>query len=280
MRSEHRPEGIVTDPGVSVANLRSWEQRYGLPRPQRSPTGQRRYRESDCALLAAVLKRRRGGQSLGAAFGQAGTDAVGPEESVFAGLRLRHPQLTVHVINKKFLCALTWAIEDDCCARAQRPVLIGYFQRQRFYKAAKARWQDLAGTAEQTIVFADFTRTSRQSGPITEIALDQRSPARREWVIVCDAPDQPACVAGSERPGHDQHADGERIFEVVWSVDPSVVRDALRIAVAMAAPAMPGLVHQLDSRLNDSTSRASADLTRATGLIERTLDYLAESSSR
>ena len=54
--------------GISVAGLRNWEQRYGLPRPQRSPSGQRRYTEADCDLLTEVLRRRAAGLSLSAAM--------------------------------------------------------------------------------------------------------------------------------------------------------------------------------------------------------------------
>src|SRR6202020_1906408 len=84
--------------GIPVAGLRNWEQRYGLPRPQRSPSGQRRYTEADCDLLTEVLRHRAAGLSLPAAMAQAaasmgesaGEDAgedVG--QSIFAGTR-RH----------------------------------------------------------------------------------------------------------------------------------------------------------------------------------------------
>src|ERR1700729_850601 len=84
--------------GIPVAGLRNWEQRYGVPRPQRSPSGQRRYTEADCDLLTEVLRHRAAGLSLPAAMAQAaastgesaGEDAgedVG--QSIFAGTR-RH----------------------------------------------------------------------------------------------------------------------------------------------------------------------------------------------
>src|ERR1700722_18274151 len=57
--------------GIPVAGLRNWERRYGLPRPHRSPSGQRRYTEADCDLLADVLRHRAAGLSLPAAMAQA-----------------------------------------------------------------------------------------------------------------------------------------------------------------------------------------------------------------
>ncbi len=261
--------------GIPVAGLRNWEQRYGMPRPRRSASGQRRYTEADCALLADVLRRRAGGLSLAAAVAAATAGTDGGHTSVFAGLRRRHPGLRVHVVTKRVLLALTHAIEDECCASAQRPVLFGSFQRQRHYTAARPRWADLAAGAEHTVVFADFPRPRQRPGRVTEIPLAGDSPQRREWTLVCDAPDLPACVAGWERPGQQDGPDAERIFEVLWSVDPQVVRSAARIGAGLAAAAMPGLPGQLAARLGEQAGPCSPDLRRAADLLERTLDYLA-----
>jgi DICT domain-containing protein len=256
-----------------VAGLRNWEQRYGLPRPQRSAGGQRRYRESDCALLAAVLRGRASGLSLPAAMARALAGAQA-ELSVFAGLRARHPDLRVHVMPKKMLLALTLAIEDECSARAQRPALLGSFQRERFWAAARPRWADLARGAEQAVVFADFPR-SRRSGPLAEVSVPPGSPLRREWSLICDAADHPGCVAGWERPGQERRRDADRVFEAVWSVDPQVVRSAARIGFGLAAAAAPELGIEPGARLGEEADPSSPDLRRASGLIERTLDYLA-----
>jgi MerR family transcriptional regulator, light-induced transcriptional regulator len=262
--------------GIPVAGLRNWEQRYGLPRPQRSASGRRRYREADCALLADVLRRRAGGLSLSAAMAQAVTSAAeNPEQSIFARLRRLHPGQRVHVLDKAILVAVSRAIEDECCARAQRPVLLGSFQRQRFYQAAAPRWADLARGAEHTVVFADFERVRQLPGPLTEIPVPGKSPLRREWALVCDAPDHPACVAGWEHPGQGQHRDRDRIFEVLWSVDPQVVRSAARIGVELAAADAPDLTGQLKARLSGEPGPSSADLHRASSVLERILDYVA-----
>jgi MerR family transcriptional regulator, light-induced transcriptional regulator len=269
--------------GIPVAGLRNWEQRYGLPRPQRSPSGQRRYTEADCDLLTEVLRRRAAGLSLSAAMAQAvastgdgaGEGPGGTPQSIFAGIRRQHPALRVHVLDKTILLAVTRAIEDECGARAQRPVLLGSFQRQRFYQASASRWADLARTAEQTVVFADFGRSRLCPGPVAEVAVPEDSPLRREWALICDAPDTPACVTAWERPGQERCRDRDRIFEVLWSVDPQVVRTAARIGIGLAAAAIPALPKRITDRLSGDPGPSSADLRRASGLIERTLDYLA-----
>ena len=266
--------------GIPVAGLRNWEQRYGLPRPERLPNGRRRYRESDCLLLDEVLRGRAQGLSLAAAVTHA-LSGAGPfrDASIFAGLRRRHPSLQAHVMTKTMLLALTHAIEDECCARAQRPVLVGAFQRQRFYRQARPRWTDLARTAAQTLVFADFGQRGRQSGPqagpVAEIPIAEGSPLHREWALVCDAPDHPACLAGWERPGQETWADPDRTFEMVWSVDPQVVRSAARIGAGLAAAAAFEIPASLRARLDADAEASSADLRRASGLMERTFDYLS-----
>jgi DICT domain-containing protein len=263
--------------GIPVAGLRNWEQRYGLPRPQRGPGGQRLYREADCDLLADVLRRRAGGLSLPAAMAQAAASAGNSTtESIFAGLRRLYPGLQAHVLNKTMLLAVTRAIEDECCARAQRPVLLGSFQRQRFYQASAPRWADLARAAEQTVIFADFERSRLLGGPVAEVAVPGDSPLRREWALVCDAPNLPACMTGWERPGQDRSRDRDRVFEVLWSVDPQVVRSAARIGIGLAAATFPDISRRVAPRLSGEPGPSSADLRRASGLMERTLDYLAE----
>ncbi len=44
---------------------------------------------------------------------------------------------------KRTLIALSHAIEDECAARAERPLLFGSFQRERFYRDSEPRWREL-----------------------------------------------------------------------------------------------------------------------------------------
>lgn len=49
MRYSVKAAAIAT--GVSESRLRTWERRYGIPRPARSPTGRRLYDEDDLAVI-------------------------------------------------------------------------------------------------------------------------------------------------------------------------------------------------------------------------------------
>jgi DICT domain-containing protein len=270
---------------VPAATLRSWEDRYGFPRPHRLAGGHRRYDRGDIRLIEAVVRLRASGMSLHAAIGQA-TSAAQPEASVFAGLRRRHPGLIPQVMRKVTLMALTRAIEDECCARAERPVLFAAFQRQRFFLQSQRRWDEIARTARAVIVFADFGEPAGAGGPPLGSAVPIRvplmsdAPARREWVLVCDSRDYPACVAGWEFPGQPRAADASRRFEVIWSVDPQVVRDAALICVQLARSARPDLGSLLDALPSEPPAPASADLRRAGGLLTRMTSYLEEAGSK
>jgi DICT domain-containing protein len=255
-----------------VTVLRTWEERYGLPRPLRTASGRRRYSDSDCVLLGEVLRWRAGGLSLPAAMARAAEGTADKGLSIFAGVRRRHPGVAVHLMFKPMLLALTRAVEDECFARAEKGVFLGAFQRREFYRQSQHRWQELARTAAETVVFSDFG-TSADGTPV-EVALDERAPMRREWALVCDGGDVPAMVCGWEVPGLPEAGDGLRRFEVLWSVDPEVVRDASLIGAAVAGMALPDVGTRLASQLEQGVPPASADLRRASGVLERMLGYL------
>lgn len=260
--------------GVPTATLRSWEMRYGFPRAARQADGShRRYAESEVRAVLDVLERRSSGLALQTAV-QRVTEERAQSGSVFAELRLRHPTLTPQLLSRPTLVAMSRAIEDECCARAAEPVLFGGFQRETFLRDSYSRWRELARTARHAVVFADFaTPAPLEAGQPVEVALTRDAQLNREWLVVCDAPDLPAVLAAVERPGQDATAANRR-FEAFWSVDPLVVRDASRVAAALADRYRPGW-RQGETVLPDEDPQAgSADLHRASLLFDRMVGYL------
>jgi MerR family transcriptional regulator, light-induced transcriptional regulator len=259
--------------GVAAATLRSWEGRYGFPRPQRMVTGHRRYAQRDVGLVEEVLRQRAAGLSLTAAIAQAspGHSPAGP--SVFALLRRRYPGLQPQVLRKATLLALTRAIEDEYCARAEHAILFASFQRQRFFRQSEHRWKDLARTAEAVMIFADFTAATGGDGEPWQVPVPAGAPLQREWVLVCETRDYPVCLAGWELPGQRETDDASRRFEVLWTLDPRPVRDAAHTCARLAESFSPGL--SLAGRLPaEPAPPVSADLQRATGLLTRMASYL------
>ncbi len=191
--------------GLTPAVLRMWETRYGFPQPQRLESGHRRYAESDVAAVEAILRRREAGVRLEVAVAEA------------AGRRSRSPPRTARRCTPSSAVgtrtwptsgctsprcsALSWAIEDECLARAERALVFGAFQEPRFYEAARPRWTELARVAEATVALAAFDAPSAPGELPVRVPLDDRAPLRREWAVVCDAPRFTAALTAWEVPG-------------------------------------------------------------------------------
>lgn len=262
--------------GVGRATLRSWEARYGFPRPSRLAGGHRRYAAQEVAAVLEVVRHRDSGVAMEVAVRRATTESVA-SRSIYAELRRQHSELTPQLLSKSSLLALSRAIEDECLARAEAPLLFGAFQRQTFLRASHARWVELARTAQTAVVFVDVP-TSLISGPglPIEVALPHDAPLNREWVVICDAPDLSACLAAVERSGQEGLPASRRHYESVWTVDPQAVRCASRVAAALADDYRPGWRTAELSALDEEPPGASADLRRASDLLNRMMGYLDE----
>jgi DICT domain-containing protein len=269
---------IARETGIPEGTLRMWETRYGFPVPERLPSGHRRYSGDDVARVRQVARDREAGLSMRAAIDRARELTSAPEVSVFAGVRRRRPDLQPYLLPKRTLVGLSHAIEDECAARAERPVLFGSFQRVRFWNHAQRRWRELARTAHAAVVFADFAEANVPDDPRTpvELPIDRSDPLGREWSIVCDAPDYSAFLAGWERPGQDDVADLERRFETIWSVEPSLVREAARISAGLVERSEPAVVERFLDRLRDTPPSSGEELRLVGALTNRMVAYVSE----
>lgn len=266
---------VASQTGVSAATLRMWEARYGFPVPERLPSGHRRFSAEDVERVRRVVADREAGLSMRAAIERALGARAEPETSIFAALRRRRPDLMPYVLPKRTLVALSHAIEDECCARAERPLLLASFQRPRFYRAAEARWRELARTAHAAVVVADFPERRDPDGGPVEVPLERSHPSLREWALVCDAPEYSAFLAAWERPGQDDAPDLERQFEAIWSVEPELVREAAHVGASIATASAPDLAPRLQSRLGDAPPPATDELRLAAALTNRMVAYVA-----
>jgi DICT domain-containing protein/predicted DNA-binding transcriptional regulator AlpA len=268
---------LVARTGLSEGTLRMWERRHGFPRPRRLPSGHRRYEESDVELIRRVARHRDAGLSLPAAIAHARDSFAEVEPSIFAGMRRRRPELHPVRLRMRTLLALSHALEDESCARAERPLLVGSFERERFYRRSQRRWREYARTAELTIVFADFKRARIPArGPI-ELPIARSHPLTREWAVVCEAPGHAACLAATEVPQARRRSDAAREFEVVWSVEPALVREAVEIGLRLALEVAPGLAARLTERLSGPPPAPPSEdqLRLAAAITARTLAELS-----
>ncbi len=260
--------------GVPAGTLRMWESRYGFPEPDRREGGHRRYGEHDVEQVRAVLRLRGEGLSLPSAIARAQAEQAIQPHSFFAGLRTQRPDLQPVVLTKRMLLELTWAIEDELCARAGAGLLIGSFQNDDFFRRSQHRWRDLARTARLAVVFAQFPQSRLDRSPY-EVRIGPDHPLVREWAIVFSAPGASACLAGWEVPAAAPRPDQERRFEVLWSPEPEVVRTAVDIAEELIGELAPELSGQLAELVAaQATVPTSPELRSAIALAHRMIAYL------
>lgn len=267
---------VVRATGLTEATLRAWERRYEFPQPHREPSGHRRYPASEVERILRVIAERERGIALPVAIERA-RFAPSRVPSLFAQLRERRPDLQPMRVRKRHLTPLARAIEDESAARAERALLIGSFQRERFYRQSEARWEELSAGAECAFVFADFGRLRRPRRGAAELPVDRSHPVAREWALVCAAPEHGACMVAWEPPGRSRCADAEREFELLLSVEPAVVREAAGAAASLAAPIAPDVAEQARGYLEQlAPPRAETQLRLSGSITARLLSSLRE----
>ena len=273
--------------GLSPATLRMWEQRHGFPLPQRLESGHRRYLESDVAAVSDVVRRRDSGVRLDVAIADALARVEPGSLSVYAELRRKHPHLSVQRLHKRTLLALSWAIEDEFCAKAERAMIFGAFQHERYYAAASSRWHELALVSRSAFAFAQpeeptgfapatsvsTSQRGRAAGPVL-VPLPADEPLAREWAVICDAVELPAALTAWELPGQADVPERERVFESMLTVDPVAVRDAARVCAGVAERAGAPEAAPALYALADQPRAGVADLAAVSAMLGRVLSYV------
>jgi MerR family transcriptional regulator, light-induced transcriptional regulator len=247
---------VVRATGVGEATLRAWERRYGFPVPRRQPSGHRRYPVDEVKRIARVVAERERGLALPAAIARARADRP-PARSMYALLRESRPDLQPVKVRKRHLTELARAVEDESCARAEQPVLLGSFQRERFYRQSERRWRELSRGAAGSAVLADFERLRRPRGGPVEVPIERSHPAMREWSLVCAAPEHGACLLAWEPPARRRLSDADREFELILSVEPSVVRAVAEAGLDVVASSAPEVAAGLRAQLSEGPPPAT-----------------------
>src|SRR3954451_11407366 len=241
--------------GIAAGTIRMWEQRYGFPTPERTPSGYRRYTEDDVEALRRVMAYRHRGLSVAAAIDRA-RETGGPSDhpSIYAAVAATDHGARPHVLRKSTLVQVSRAIEHETLAPAAAPLLFGAFQREEFYREVEPRYRRLAMHADAAAVFADFPAVRHLPGAPVAIPNSQEDALGNEWAVIVDAPGYAACLLAWEQPGVGEPGDPQdmtRRFEALWTVDP--------VATRRAAQAAAKLVGHADAKLGAEFEEALAD---------------------
>ena len=261
---------LASRSGLNPATLRVWESRHGFPVPHRLASGHRRYTEADVETIQAVVRHRDAGTRLELAIVRAMVDAEPASPSIYATLRRRHPALGVHRLQKSTLMALSWAIEDEFCSKADRATVYGSFQSERYFRQAEPRWREISRVSASTTVFAGFEQSDFGASP-ARVSLPADAPMLREWAVVCDTSDLPVVLTAWELPGQDDVEDRHRLYESIWSADGAAVHDAARVCATVARDA--GAPVEVPEAVPYGGTTV-ADLTSVTALFNRMVAYV------
>ncbi len=261
--------------GIAAGTIRMWEQRHGFPEPQRLPSGYRRYAPEDVETLRRVQAYRRRGLSVTAAIARAReTGGASDRPSLYAAVASTEHGARPQVLRKATLEALSRAIEHETLALAAAPVLVGAFQRERFYRPIETRWRRMAAQADAAVVFADFPAVGHPPGGPDELPIDPADALGNEWAVIVDAPRFAASLVAWEQPGTGGGAERERRFEAIWTLDPEAARRACRTAARMAAAIDPATGERLGELLADRPLALEQPVPALTALANRVVGYL------
>jgi DNA-binding transcriptional MerR regulator len=256
--------------GVTPGVLRTWENRFGFPRGERSASGHRRFTDADVALVRQVLEVRDSGLPL-----QVAIDSVvrareaGEERSVFAAASEAVAGVRPLRLHRRPLIAASHAVEDECLARGDRAVVLGAFQLGHRFESSRRRWEELGRTAAWAAVVADFDGDADLHASPARCQLPGDSPLRREWAVVCLSETYAALVAAWEVPA----VAGPPVYEAVISTHRGAATAAGRV-LAGVVRAAGGDVPDAAARLLDvtsplpATSAVDADRTWLRALAE------------
>jgi DICT domain-containing protein len=269
---------IAEQTGIAAGTIRMWEQRFGFPCPERTPSGYRRYAPEDVEALRRVQAYRHRGLSVQAAIERAretGSECDRP--SIYAAVASTFRDLRPQVLCKATLIALSRAIEHETLAQAAAPVLIGAFQREEFYRAVEPRYRRMAQLADAAVVFADFPAVRRPAGGPVELPISPADALGNEWAVVVDAPGYAACLLAWEQPSVTAPGDPtdlRRRFEAIWTIDPLATRRAAQVGARLAARADPQTGARLEALLADRPRALERPAPALTALTNRVVAYL------
>ena len=209
------------------------------------------------------------------ALAQAAVEQPPGAPSVYAAVRRAAPPLQPQRLQKSSLIALSWAIEDECCARAERPVIFGAFQEERYFRAAEERWTELARIARSTIAFADFghrrrnpwAERSSSTFPTTlPCGASGQSSATRRTTRPCSPPG--SCPASPPSP----IGNGSSRRSGPSSRRPSATaaRACAQVALQLGHPEAAPLLYELA----ENPPAPPAELLQATSLLNRVVAYV------
>jgi DICT domain-containing protein len=215
------------------------------------------------------------------------------EGSILQQLALAHPAqkrpLNFGVYYKNTLVALCHALEDCILASNSEPLVITAFQRGKWYLQEADRYHLLAQKSSQVAIMAapdtGFAEHPTSLLPnVALVGLDPIDPVAQEWHLMILSPSYTAMVLCQELSAADYGlagqptADLERKFYGLWTFEPALVQETVKIAIAHINRYNPELARKLTEQAQAIAAAApTAELDDLGDIVSRVVDYLQTS---
>ncbi len=192
----------------------------------------------------------------------------------------RHPRLEAVSASKRTLTVTSRMIEDMAARGGAENLLMTCFQRGEYWTAQRERYLELETDVDVVVFLAD------PDGQATEgfaVGLPPEAPLAREWIVVALGPELAVVLCGTDADGEVLDSDprpaeevdeDDRLFEVVVSHDPDVVRTVAEALVDVAETHGSRRLEAARARLDSSPGPDAAAIARTadeltTGVLKR-----------
>ena len=202
------------------------------------------------------------------------------QDPLFDRLQEEDPELTVMSVTKSTLVATSHLIETLVYDHDERCALVSGFQHGRHWAVERDRYLALAGENDVIAVFAG--REPLRGLGVDHVGLRLRTgdPLAQEWFVLALGPGLAITLCGLDGDAHVAQLtpvrEADRLFDVVWSVDPAVAAVAARVVVEALHRTSPAEAAVVAERLADAGRRppTPAEAARATdallaGMVQR-----------
>ena len=202
------------------------------------------------------------------------------EDSLFDRLRTANPDLRVMSVTKSTLVATSHLIETLVYEHGERCVLVSGFQHGRHWAAERDRYLSLAGQHDVIAVFAGQEPLAGLGVDHVGLRLRTGDPLAQEWFVLALGPGLAITLCGLDGDAHVSRLspvrEADRLFDVVWSVDPRVAAFAAQVVGEALRRSAPERAEAVQARLAEAALRppSPVELAQATdallaGMVQR-----------
>ena len=211
--------------------------------------------------------------------------------SLHEALRRRHPELTTRQVSKGTLVSTSHLIEELCATTAGGNVLVSGFQHGRNWSVERDRYLAMSDQTEVIAVFAGEEPPPAWETDHIGVRLRADDALTQEWFVLALGPELAVTLCGvDERRQPEPQAfgrslleDSDRLFEVIWSLDPGIAADALEVvleAIARSAPERVDAVRARVAGVRDLRPTPSVGTLAADRLVAGMLARIEETRRR